>query len=146
MYIVCSYNVKNSEICSRNIYKYRDDAIKNLVDEAIQYVAINKRESCVFGSIDHQKQGWYVCKTDKDEEVALYRVTSTPVKGWIVNYETFSTEKVMVFSIIVVPEEKDTPLVVETPKISVPVVRNSSLQSELHAAVLLRREKFIDLQ
>lgn len=147
MYIVYSLNIKTQEICSRNVYIYRDDAIKNLVDEAILYVATNKREGCTFVEKIPETAGWYVTKSDKDEQVNLYKVSTIVNKGWITSYDTFVTEKVMIFSIIIVPEvSRKIEVVQEIPKITRPIVRNNVLLDELFQAVTLRREKFIDLQ
>lgn len=147
MYIVYSFNLKTQEICSRNVYVYRDDAIRNLVDEAIQYVATNKREGCTFVEKIPETSGWYVTKSDKDEQVDLHKVSAIINKGWVSTYETFSTEKIMMFSIIIVPEiSRKIEVVQEIPKITRPIGRNNVLQDELFRAVTLRREKFSDLQ
>jgi len=150
MYIVYSFNISTKEIVSRGSpYSKREDAVLNLVKEVQQYLMMYKQTNGVMieDMTKHTAiEGWVIERNQiREDEVYLYKGSIVSVKGWFSTYQQVQMEKVMMFSIMSVPDpvmvQHEVSIIPETPKISRPTIRNEEMFAELILAIKDRREK-----
>lgn len=146
MYLIYSHNLDTKEIIPRAKYSSRKSARINLLKEAQQWLLQYKTSDGNWELITHKFEAkgkeskFFIKRNDKNEDVlSIYQNVEIKKEGYIWTSTEKDLKKIIIFSVMEIPEDRDTERIVESSSYIVPS-SDKPEDPELKAAIDSKRE------
>lgn len=150
MYIIISNTLETNEIFARAKFATRLDARKNLLKVTQNWLCHYKagQEWEVISDIKEatHKTKYYLEQSLKNEDIiSVFEKIEAIEKGWVYNGKTFKLVKVLIFSIIEVAFDEESPVITKTEEpVDRKVIKAQNLLISDLKSTLVKRRIFID--